>query len=98
MTNELKTEVLHSTALILRSQLKNSKPSEGLQSLRRVVNMNSGILRKMLDLRSTQKASQSPMTEEQMQHLGKFVDQKRRAMTEHKDRYGEFLQSAQRVG
>lgn len=38
------------------------------------------------------------MTEEQMQNLGKFVDQKRRIMAEHKDRYGEFLQSAQRVG
>lgn len=57
LTNELKTEVMHSAALILRSQLKNSKPSEGVQSLRRVVNMNDGILRKMLDPRSTQKTS-----------------------------------------
>ena len=66
--------------------------------MRRVVNMNSGLLRKMLDLRSTQKTSQSLLTEEQMQNLGKFVDQKRRIMSDYTDRYGEFLQSAQKVG
>ena len=69
LTNDLKTEVMHTAMIILRKQLKKTNPSEGIQSLRRVINLNEGLLTKLLDCNTTDRknlasATPSNMTEE----------------------------------
>lgn len=55
----------------------------------------------MLDTRKTQTSKSinrdMMMTESQRQHFETFIDKKKRSISEYKEKYGEFIQTAQIV-
>jgi len=62
LSNELKTEVMHNAARILRQRMQGSELRTSA-SLERVVNLKDGILHKMLGLGRTGRRPRSPQKE-----------------------------------